>query len=195
MNDKEYIDVVLEGDIHSHNAEAFGVDRDTSKTLLYAMMYGGGDWLIGKLTGGGKAKGRQLKSSFEAGVPAFARLKNNLLTAALRGYLIGLDGRHLYLRSEHKALSQLLQSAGAILCKTWVLYIDRELRKQYPQGEAYIVGWIHDEVQIACKTKEIAEHVGSSITAGMARKSGEAFKFNIPISSEYQVGASWAQTH
>ena len=196
LNDPEYTKQILEGDIHTYNQNAAGLSsRDDAKRFIYSLIYGGGDKLIGEIAGGGPNKGRSLKKAFDATVPAFARLKSNLQRASQRGYLIGLDGRHLYLRSEHKALSQLLQSAGAVLCKTWVLYIDRELRKQYPQGEAYIVGWIHDEVQIACKTKEIAEHVGSSITARMARKSGEAFKFTLPITSEYQVGTTWAETH
>jgi len=196
MDDPEYTAQVLDGDIHTYNQKAAGLPtRDLAKTFIYATLYGGGDMLIGKLAGGGPKKGRALKQAFENSVPAFARLKRNLQTASQRGYLYGLDGRHLYLRSEHKALSQLLQSAGAVLCKQWVLLIDQEIQKHYPDGDCYIVGWIHDEVQIACQTEEIAEHVGRDITTRMARESGEAFKFKIPITSEYQIGNTWADTH
>jgi len=196
MDDPEYTAQVLDGDIHTYNQKAAGLPtRDLAKTFIYATLYGGGDMLIGKLAGGGPKKGRALKQAFENSVPAFARLKRNLQTASQRGYLYGLDGRHLYLRSEHKALSQLLQSAGAVLCKQWVLLIDQEIQKHYPDGDCYIVGWIHDEVQIACRTEEIAEHVGRDITTRMARESGEAFKFKIPITSEYQIGNTWADTH
>lgn len=196
MDDPEYTAQVLDGDIHTYNQKAAGLPtRDVAKTFIYSLIYGGGDMLIGKIAGGGAKKGRALKQAFESTVPAFARLKRNLQTASLRGYLYGLDGRHLYLRSAHKALSQLLQSAGAILCKQWVLLIDQEIQKHYPDGDCYIVGWIHDEVQIACRTEEIAEHVGRDITTRMARESGEAFKFKIPITSEYQIGNTWADTH
>jgi len=196
MDDPEYTAQVLDGDIHTYNQKAAGLPtRDLAKTFIYATLYGGGDMLIGKLAGGGPKKGRALKQAFENSVPAFARLKRNLQTASQRGYLYGLDGRHLYLRSEHKALSQLLQSAGAVLCKQWVLLIDQEIQKHYPDGDCYIVGWIHDEVQIACRTEEIAEHVGRDITTRMAGESGEAFKFKIPITSEYQIGNTWADTH
>ena len=196
MDDPEYTAQVLDGDIHTYNQKAAGLPtRDLAKTFIYATLYGGGDTLIGKLAGGGPKKGRALKEAFENSVPAFARLKRNLQTASQRGHLYGLDGRHLYLRSEHKALSQLLQSAGAILCKQWVLLIDQAIQEQYPDGDCYIVGWIHDEVQIACRTEEIAQHVGRDITTRMARESGEAFKFKIPITSEYQIGNTWADTH
>jgi len=196
MDDPEYTAQVLDGDIHTYNQRAAGLPtRDLSKTFIYSMLYGGGDMLIGKIAGGGAKKGRALKQAFESTVPAFARLKRNLQTASQRGYLYGLDGRHLYLRSEHKALSQLLQSAGAVLCKQWVLLIDQAIQEHYPDGDCYIVGWIHDEVQIACRTEEIATHVGRDITTRMARESGEAFKFKIPITSEYQIGNTWADTH
>ena len=196
MDDPEYTAQVLDGDIHTYNQKAAGLPtRDLAKTFIYATLYGGGDMLIGKLAGGGPKKGRALKQAFENSVPAFARLKRNLQTASQRGYLYGLDGRHLYLRSEHKALSQLLQSAGAVLCKQWVLLIDQAIQEHYPDGDCYIVGWIHDEVQIACRTEEIATHVGRDITTRMARESGEAFKFKIPITSEYQIGNTWADTH
>jgi len=196
MDDPEYCSTVLDGDIHTYNQKAAGLPtRDLAKTFIYATLYGGGDMLIGKLAGGGPKEGRALKQAFENSVPAFARLKRNLQTASQRGYLYGLDGRHLYLRSEHKALSQLLQSAGAVLCKQWVLLIDQAIQEHYPDGDCYIVGWIHDEVQIACRTEEIAEHVGRDITTRMARESGEAFKFKIPITSEYQIGNTWADTH
>lgn len=196
MDDPEYTAQVLDGDIHTYNQKAAGLPtRDLAKTFIYATLYGGGDMLIGKLAGGGPRKGRALKQTFEKSVPAFSRLRRNLQTASLRGHLYGLDGRHLYLRSAHKALSQLLQSAGAVLCKQWVLLIDQEIQRHYPDGDCYIVGWIHDEVQIACRTEEIAEHVGRDIATRMARESGEAFKFKIPITAEYQIGNTWADTH
>ena len=34
-----------------------------------------------------------------------------------RGYLIGIDGRHLQIRSRHSALNQLLQSTGSLVCE------------------------------------------------------------------------------
>jgi len=194
-NDPEFTAQILDGDIHTYNAKAFGVDRPTAKTLIYAMSYGCGDALAGQIAGGDAKLGKKLKANYDSEVPAFASLKKGISRAfKRRGYLLGLDRRKLIIRggSEHKCLSQLLQSAGAILCKKWVALIDHELQQM--NGDAYMVGWIHDEVQIACKTQKDADHVGS-ITRRMAQASGRAFETKIPIASDFSIGRTWSDTH
>jgi DNA polymerase I-like protein with 3'-5' exonuclease and polymerase domains len=193
-DDGEYTKQILESDIHTFNQEAAGLaTRDQAKTFIYALMYGGGDGMIGKIVGGTAKDGKRLKADFDKNVPAFKRLKAELNMAfKQKGWLRGIDGRKLFVRSEHRCLSQLLQSSGAILCKEWVRLIDQEMTKQ--GLDAYIMGWVHDEVQIACKNKEVAEHVGN-IAGRTALESGEAFGFSIPIEAEYNIGQTWADTH
>jgi hypothetical protein len=192
----DYAKQMLEGDIHLVNQKAAGLpSRDAAKGFIYSLMYGGGDQLIGKIAGGGAKRGKELKAAFNKNIPAFAQLQNGLRSAFdKRGYIKGLDGRHLMIRSEHKLLSQLLQSAGAIICKQWVALCDREINLKLGPDQAYIVGWIHDEIQVACKTEEVAEHVGN-IARRMAQETGETLKVNLPISAEYSVGRTWADTH
>ena len=113
----EYAKQILEGDIHTYNANALGIERSQAKTWLYATMYGGGNKIIGEIVGGSAKDGSRLKKQYDQNVPAFKRLREEVRRAAKRGYIFGLDRRKLYIRSEHKALSQLLQSAGAVLCK------------------------------------------------------------------------------
>lgn len=191
----EYAAQVLDGDIHTYNQKAAGLaTRNQAKTFIYATMYGGGATLIGQIAGGGAPEGAKLKKAFETSIPAFGKLRSNIEKAVhQRGYLKGLDGRHLYLRSAHKGLSQLLQSAGAVLCKRWVELIDHEITKHH-KGDAYICGWIHDEVQIACRTEEIANDIGN-IAGRMAKQSGLSFNTKIPIAAEYKLGTNWAGTH
>lgn len=191
----EYAKQILEGDIHTYNQKAAGLKtRDQAKTFIYATMYGGGDQMIGKIAGGNAKLGKQLKADFNKNIPAFGMLLAKLKKAYERGYLVGLDGRKLYVRSEHKLLSQLLQSAGAIICKQWVALCDQQINLQFGSDQAYIVGWIHDEIQVACKNKEIANGVGN-IATRMAREAGETLKVKIPIGAEYSLGSTWASTH
>jgi len=191
----EYAKQILEGDIHTHNQKAAGLaTRDQAKTFIYATMYGGGDMLIGKIAGKGAKHGKQLKENFNKNIPAFGTLLRRLKAAhEKRGHLIGLDGRKLFIRSEHKLLSQLLQSAGAIICKKWVELTYQEIIRQH-HDDAYIVGWIHDEIQVACRTQEIAENVGD-IARRMAQETGSYFETKIPITAEHTVGRTWADTH
>ncbi len=189
----EYAKQILDGDIHTYNQKAAGLKtRDEAKTFIYATLYGGGDGLIGKIVGGSAKDGKRLKGDFDKNVPAFKRLKQELKAAYQRGYLKGLDGRKLFVRSEHRCLSQLLQSAGAILCKQWVALVDEAITDA--GLDAYIVGWIHDEVQIACRNEEVAKHVGN-ITGRMAKEAGETFHIRLPIEADYSVGRTWSDTH
>jgi DNA polymerase-1 len=189
----EYAKVILEGDVHQYNADKIGLSRVQSKTWLYATLYGGGDRLIGAIAGGGAKKGKELKDNFDKAVPAFATLKKNLRTAFGRGYIKALDGRKLKVRSEHRCLSQLLQSAGAIVAKQWVMMTHNQIKQKYG-ADAVIVGFIHDEIQIACKTKEIAENVGN-IAGRMAEETGVILGVKVRINSDYTVGRNWSETH
>ena len=57
-DDGEYADVVLNGDIHSHNQEAAGLPtRDSAKTFIYGWLYGAGPEKIGSIIGKGKKAG------------------------------------------------------------------------------------------------------------------------------------------
>ena len=193
-DDGEYAKLIMEGDIHTHNMKAAGLDtRDQSKEFIYSTIFGGGDGLIGRIVGGTAKDGKRLKADFEKNVPAFKQLKKELTTAFKdRGFIRGIDRRKLYVRSEHRCLSQILQNAGAVIAKKWVYLIDQEITAR--GLNAYICGFIHDEVQIACENQEVAEHVGN-LTRIMAQETGEAFQFSIPIEAEFNTGKTWADTH
>ena len=193
-DDGEYAKLIMEGDIHTHNMEAAGLDtRDQSKEFIYSTIFGGGDGLIGRIVGGTAKDGKRLKADFEKNVPAFKQLKKELTTAFKdRGFIRGIDRRKLYVRSEHRCLSQILQNAGAVIAKKWVYLIDQAITAR--GLNAYICGFIHDEVQIACENQEVAENVGN-LTRIMAQETGEAFNFNIPIEAEFNTGKTWADTH
>ena len=53
--------------------------------------------------------------------PALKRLIEDVQQKATKGYIKGLDGRQLKIRSAHKALNTLLQSSGALICKQWII--------------------------------------------------------------------------
>ena len=82
-----------------------------------------------------------------------------------RGFLIGIDGRHLQIRSRHSALNQLLQSTGSLCVKkaTCILYEDLKENKLRWGIHYAFVAHIHDEIQASSKTstcKSIQETCG-----------------------------------
>lgn len=193
----EYGEIVLNGDVHTANQHAAGLPtRNDAKTFIYAFLYGAGPGKIGKIVNGSAKHGQALIDKFMQGLPAIKALRRDVSSAAARGYLKGLDGRFIPVRSEHAALNSLLQGCGAILCKRWVVDSYRSLSAKYKagyDGDFVLVGWIHDEIQVACRS-EIAEDVGQIITQ-CARDAGRDYGFKIRLDSEYKVGRSWADTH
>jgi DNA polymerase-1 len=189
----EYVNTVLSGDVHTMNQKAAGLEtRDQAKVFIYALVYGAGDEKIGKIIGGNRSKGRAVRTRFLSKVPALKRLKEEIERAVdQRGYLMGLDGRKLKVRSKHSALNTLLQSAGAILVKQATVLAWRAFHKA--RIEVHQVAHVHDEIQFIVK-EDNAEQVGL-LTVEAIRKAGQVFKFRCALDGEYRIGNNWAETH
>ncbi|CAB4150147.1 PolA DNA polymerase I - 3'-5' exonuclease and polymerase domains [uncultured Caudovirales phage] len=195
----KYAEILLGGDIHTENQKAAGLlTRNQAKTFIYAFLYGAGDAKIGSITGGAASEGRKLKQKFLRSLPALGRLVEAVQGAAKRGYLVGLDGRHIHVRSSHAALNTLLQSAGALVCKKWLVLLEEHLQtaglKHGWDGDYAFCAWSHDECQIACRTPEIASAV-RKMAEECVLKAGDYFGFRCPTAGESKVGKTWADTH
>lgn len=194
----KYAEVLLGGDIHTENQKAAGLEtRNQAKTFIYAFLYGAGDAKIGSIVGGNATQGKQLKSKFLRSLPALGRLVEAVGAAAKRGYLVGLDGRAIHVRSSHAALNTLLQGAGALVCKQWLVFLEAELQKHFKHGwdgDYCFCAWSHDEVQIACRTEEIAQKV-AQIATDCVLLAGQHFNFRCPTAGESKIGKTWADTH
>ena len=87
MADKEYINEILHGDIHTANQKLAGLEsRDQAKTFIYALIYGAGDEKIGKIIGGSRKEGKRMRESFLSSLPSFNNLKNRVESATRKGF-------------------------------------------------------------------------------------------------------------
>lgn len=199
-----YIQTVLAGkkeegtDMHTLNAKALGCSRDVAKTWFYAFIYGAGDWKLGYTLTGKKgprrriaAIGAKARDDFLAALPAMARLVRAVKKASARGWLRGLDGRRVSVRSDHAALNTLLQSAGALLMKRGMVLLDEEMRRN--RWVVEFSGCIHDEWQIDADPS-CAEVLGSTAAQSIT-KAGEYYSFKCPLAGNYVIGRDWSQTH
>jgi DNA polymerase-1 len=198
-DDGAYVEVVLNGDVHTSNQVAAGLPtRNNAKTFIYAFIYGAGDAKIGSIVGGDEKAGKKLRAKFLKSLPALDSLIKAVKEVSKRGYLLGLDGRKLYTRSAHSALNTLLQSAGALICKVWLILLEEALvargLRHGIDGDFMFSAWVHDEVQIACRTPEVAKIV-AELSPKYVELAGEYFKFKCPLTGESKVGNSWADTH
>lgn len=207
-DDGAYGNIILEGDIHTTNQEAAGLEtRDQAKTFIYAYLYGAGDAKLGSIVNTTVSEetqrkyGRALRSQFETKIPALGYLTADVKAAAqARGWLRLPDQRRVYIRHAHAALNSLLQGAGAIICKQWQVNAHDLFVQAYNQdlggrwGDPVVqMGWIHDEIQLAVAPGE-ADLVSSNLRQAMERVT-EQFNWRIPLKSEVQVGETWADTH
>ena len=192
MNDKDYTNEILNGDIHTTNQLASGVKtRNQAKTFIYAFLYGAGDAKIGSIVGGSARDGKRLKEQFLRNTPALRKLRERVAVASGRGYVLGLDGRRVAVRSEHAALNTLLQSAGAIVMKKALCLLDEYA--QLHKIDYKFIGNIHDEIQTEVAEKD-AERFGRLSTACI-EAAGNHYKLNCPLAGEYQIGSDWSETH
>ena len=190
MDDAKYTDLILNGDIHTYNQQAAGLDtRPQAKTFIYAFLYGAGNAKIGSVVGGNARQGGELKDKFLENTPALAELREDIAMQAGSGFLDGLDGRRLRVRSAHAALNTLLQGAGAIVMKQAVIHLYELLE----HVDFKLVAQVHDEWQIECHPDD-AEYVGKSAVQAIIQ-AGETFNLNCPLDGEYRIGSNWAETH
>lgn len=143
-------------------------------------------------------KGSLLREAFLSKFPALAELIKVVKKAAKKKWLKGLDGRKIPVRSEHAALNSLLQSAGALICKQWIVdaeqaLIDAGLKHGW-DGDFVFLGWIHDELQIA--VREGLEAKVEALIVEAARKAGDPFPaWRCPTDGDCKVGSNWAECH
>ena len=197
FDDGAYSDEVVNGDVHTANQKAAGLPtRNNAKTFIYGFLYGAGAAKIGSIVGGSEAEGKKLISKFMKATPALKMLREAVVRSVkAKGHLKGLDGRTLPIRSDHSALNMLLQSAGSILCKRATVILHENLtRLGYVFGKDYaLVAHVHDEVQLITR-EEIAEIVGQQAVTAF-EEAGAYYDFNCPITGEFKVGQTWADTH
>ena len=198
MKDDNYVKTVTEGsskdgtDVHTQNQKAAGLQtRDQAKTFIYAFLYGAGPAKIGSIVGGNAKAGQKLIDSFLANTPALQRLRNTVSRYASKGFVPGLDGRKIWVRSEHAALNSLLQGAGAIVMKkALVLFHDKTKANKWP---VKLVANVHDEFQLEVP-KMYATIVGEAAKQSIV-EAGEHFKLRCPLDGEFKIGANWRETH
>ena len=192
MNDKEFTDEILHGDIHSSNQKIAGLkSRNQAKTFIYAFIYGAGNEKIGSVVGGSKQDGQRLKQRFLDNLPSLRTLKNRVTRAASKGFIKGLDGRKIYIRSAHSALNALLQGGGSIVMKKALELLNQYIIEQ--KLDAHFVANIHDEWQIEVAEKD-ADRVGK-LGVKAIQQAGLAFDMKCPLDGEYHIGDNWSETH
>ena len=137
-------------------------------------------------------KGYFTKKQFLESLPALKTFRTEVIPEATKaGFMYGIDGRKLWIPSEHLAMGAYLQGFEAVIMK-WAM---REHHRRLKENSVVFrqVAHIHDEAQLECPT-EFAEIVGKTAVECI-EWAGQKLESLCPLTGEYKVGLSWGETH
>jgi len=209
LQSEEFIELLLEGDIHQYNADILTailnemgykvvVERSAAKRALYATLFGAsGGKLFGYCMGyQDETDGQHLKKEFLKRIPGFKRLMDRLEKAFGNtkklglGYIKGIAGNKIYCDSFHKLLVYLLQSTEKATCSAAVMLFVQEVEKR---GIPYIpLIMMHDEFQVMVPNAYAEEGLQIGIEA--FREGPKLFGIEI-MDGSGSIGDNWLETH
>ena len=209
LGDKDYINTLLTGDIHTYNADILTrvlsemgvekkVERAQAKRVLYAFLFGASgaklwSYIFGSLD---VERGNRLKNGFVKAVPGFKALLEKLekmygsTKKGGAGYIPSIAGNRLYVDSFHKLLVYLLQGCEKVTCATALMLTMESLEKE---GIPYIpLIMYHDEENFMVPE----EHTKRAAEIGkMAFREGpKLYGINI-MDGESKIGETWYEVH
>ena len=172
--------------------------RDEAKSCVYSTVYGASALKVAATLNLPEANGKSIIEAVESVFPGISTLKPNVEKASKRGYLIGLDGRKIWMRHDsdgklmkHKALNYLFQSGGGIAMKVVLCILDKKIKDR--GLDVTFVGNIHDEVQAEVAIDDIAGY-NSSVDEAFTEAT-KFLKLRCPLEGEVITGETWADTH
>ena len=202
FDEGSFAEVVVNGDIHQQNADRVGCTRSQVKSLTYGFIYGAGDQKLGHILhpelsdAQKKSLGGELRRKFLDAIPGLEPLVDAIkLKVRSTGRLRGLDGRPIFCRAEHSSPNFLLQSAGAIISKRWVVIGQQMIDSA---GLTYNTdytrcAYVHDEVQMSVVPAEVDRM--KMLLEAAAPEAGKYYNLRVPIGACADHGDNWAATH
>lgn len=207
----EYAFDLVDGDIHAKNATFFGTDRDGAKSPKYCLTYGGQPPTLADTVGCSLESAQRMFNNFWEGNTALSGFKesvereyrSNGTTVSVpqrggwikhttrNGWIMGLDGRKIMIRSPHSAVNAKFQSGGSIIVKMATILMNKWIRQEGLDANQII--HMHDEIQFEVHPKDV--EAMTAICHRAWKAAGEFFNLNVPIVGSVKVGANWAETH
>ena len=202
-------------DAHSRTMKVAGMpDRDSSKTLIYALLYGSGNPNLGQIYVSAWKKhgvvkkgrlpgiGKRIRDDLAKGIRGLKPL-TELCKKRTRenGYLKCIDGRPIISTSEHSALNSLLQSDGAIFMKEALAHFHFTLCVHeghvdpityQPLSFNYCAN-VHDEVQMSVRP-QYADEIGKLFALAI-KEAGKNLNADCELAGAYEIGNNWKDTH
>ncbi|MCK5709789.1 MAG: hypothetical protein KAI07_04555, partial [Deltaproteobacteria bacterium] len=183
------------GDIHSKNAEYFGINRDLAKTIFYGLIYGSQVAKVRQILKCSQKKAKEVCDGFWHHNMALGKLRDRCIRLHTdRGFLPGLDNRRIYTRSGHSSLNALFQSGGAIIMANTIVLKHNSMQQRSWGSMPRQVVYYHDEGIDDYIIEEDKEQLTEIIQTSI-KEAGERLKVRVPLTADVNYGTNWAEIH
>lgn len=167
-------------------------ERQHWKVFFLSLMYGGGAKTIMAQFDCNRAAAYKMIDQFHANLPAVRSLQDTVArVSARRGYIVGIDGRHLHPEphGEHKMLNKLIQGGAAGIMKQAIVRTHNYLSTNDHDLNSHIISIVHDELQIDGPVDDLGE-LHRQVPPLMLH---EEVNSVVPIEVDHEVSVtSWA---
>lgn len=205
----EYAKRLMEEDPHTNTVNLFSniglpIDRNTAKACNYGLGYGCRPEKLQAILKCTLPLAKQAFDLWWADRQVMLKLQEQLLSAldgrgqlvskfrlAEGAYILGIDGRKLFVRSTHSLVNSLIQNAGSLINKFITSYIYAQIEKR--SLDAHFILQFHDEVQIELVESDIPAMRELIIDATNA--CNKYYNLRVPMLLDVKVGKNWANTH
>lgn len=187
------------------------VSYKVCKNLNYAFMFGARDPKLAQTANVPQHYGPKIREALLGVAPGFEELVTGLTEEWRRnarkyrtdwggvryrdGWVKGLDGRPIFIPSEHMVLVYVLQSDEAILMQTALVMLYNWLtEKGWVHGREYgFTANVHDEIQAEVRDDLVDEYV--YLATESIAQAGVALGIACPQEGSADVGDNWYETH
>jgi len=186
------------------------ISRGKAKNYNFGWTFGASDNKLGKMAGGSKEAGGEIREALRKVFPAKAALIDKVTeewqkNAKVRvnrwgkkdyydGWIRGLDGAPIYIKSGHAVLVYAVQSDEAIYMSAVYNLVHKFLADKYKWGDDYvIVCFYHDEITVECR-EELGQDIAKILERAFSVAS-DYFKFKVPQKGEAKIGKNWYEVH
>jgi hypothetical protein len=158
----EYSKSVLTGKFHDDNAITYSkiagreITRSSGKNITYALLYGASAKKIARMMSIHIDVANEVVDGFwelNVGLKGIRDAITEYWKLTNKKYIIGLDGRKLFSRSQHSLINLLFQNSGAILFDFALCYWDDKCTEENLSVQRWAE--VHDELQFYQKKEEV----------------------------------------
>jgi len=193
MRDEEYKYQVIEGDHHQYAADLAGLkDRQDGKKLNYSILFGASDEKLASDLGITKQQAAAVRLAYFKGLPLLDALLKKLTAEWKRnGYIVGLDGRAVWVRAQHMLLVYLLQTLESVVMKNFIVDVYRSAKQA--GLDFMLVTTMHDECQWLVKEEHVV--LFTAICEEAIQGINRRFNLWCEQAIDINIGSTWAECH